>query len=177
MNRRGSSGGGGAASDVESERGHLVGTVFLGAIVVAVDYKYAKNAHQTRAGDEGAHKQRVKEKKWIAAGIDRSLKYDSLHHSKGSLRYSEAILRSDEGLIAAAKIRASQRRSRLRCCGLEGGFKIVLPPQRRSKLRRGGSEMLRLYFFPSTEVDHKVWETVFLPSAFKTHLSIKNKHR
>ena len=107
MNQRGSFGGGGAARDVELERGHLVGTVFLGAIVVAVDCKYAKNAQQTRAGDEGAHKQQVKEKKWIAAGIYRPPKYDSLHHGKGSLFYGEAILRSDEGLIAATKVRAS----------------------------------------------------------------------
>ena len=63
------------------------------------------------------------------------------------------------------------------------GFKIVLPPQQHSKLRRGGSEILRLYFsLRSGEVgfaavDQKVWEIVFLPSTFKTRLSIKNKHR
>ena len=63
MNRRGSSGGGGAARDVEPERCRLDGTVFLGAIIVAVGKKYAKTAHQTRAGDEGPHKKRVEKKK------------------------------------------------------------------------------------------------------------------
>ena len=42
MNRLGSSGGGGAAHDVELERFCLAGTDFLGSIVVAIGYKSAK---------------------------------------------------------------------------------------------------------------------------------------
>ena len=45
MNQRGSSGEGGVARDVEPERCRLAGTVFLGAIVVAVGYKSTKKTH------------------------------------------------------------------------------------------------------------------------------------
>ena len=63
MNRRGSSGGGGAARDVELKWCRLVSTIFLGAIVVMVGYESVKNAHQTRAGDKGSHKKLVEGKK------------------------------------------------------------------------------------------------------------------
>ena len=48
MKRCGSSGGGGAARDVEPERCHLVGTVFLGAIVVTDSSKSEKKKMHTR---------------------------------------------------------------------------------------------------------------------------------
>ena len=76
MNQRGSSGRGGSARNVEPERCRLDGTVFLGAIVVAVGLKSTekKNAHQTRARDKGSHKNRWREKNgqpriFIAVGI------------------------------------------------------------------------------------------------------------
>ena len=60
------------------------------------------------------------------------------------------------------------------------GFKIVLPPQRRSGLHRCGPENLRLYVFALrigkvsfAAADQKVWETMFLPSTFKIHLAMK----
>ena len=57
MKRRGSSEGGGATRDVESERCHLVGTVFLGAIVVTDSSKSEKkNAHKKKQETKGCTK-------------------------------------------------------------------------------------------------------------------------
>ena len=125
MNRRRSSGGGGAARDMELERCRHAGTVFLGAIVVAVGYKSTKSAHQTRTGDEGAHKKRVEGKNgqpWVFIGL--------------RIRRGEAILCSGKAGFSDADPSFAAMDPSFAAADPRAGFTIILPPQRQSKLHR-----------------------------------------
>ena len=88
MNQRGSSGEGGAARDVEPERCRLVGTDFLGAIIVAVGYKYAKKKKKKKNTPNKSRRRRGIQKtsggkKWTVVGIHKAPEYESLHCGEG----------------------------------------------------------------------------------------------
>ena len=82
---------------------------------------------------------------------------------KGSSMRQRPEPHSGEASFAAADPRA--------------GFKIVLPSQWRSELRRDGLENLRLYFCSLRRCGLESLGNCVFAFAFKTHLSMKNKHR
>ena len=85
-----------------------------------------KKTHTKQEQKKGSHKKGGGGKNGTVAGIYRPPKYESLRRGEGSLHCGKGILR-----FAAVDPRA--------------GFKIVLPPQRRSGLRHGRPESLILY--------------------------------
>ena len=91
MKRRGSSGGGGAAWDVEPERCRLARKIFLGAMVVMDDSKFEKKKwHTRRIGDDGAHKNEWREKNGYLRYLKRS-EYESLCRGEGPVCCDEGL--------------------------------------------------------------------------------------
>ena len=171
MKRCGSSGGGGAAWDVEPERCLLAGTVFLGAIVVTDGSKSEKKkmAHKKNRRRWGTQKW-VEGKKWPSrvfkeAGIrvaspqrrHAMQRRSVVHYGKGLVSQWRRELRScrQEGVVPGLQRRSGLLRNRP-----EGSPKKYYPPQRRV-LCHGGPESMG---------------TVFLPSTFKVYHVIKIKY-
>ena len=98
-------------------------------------------------------------------------KYESLCRDEGYLYCDEAILRSGKGLFAAAKVDSLLRTRK---------FGPSLVAAKRASPRR--TRRLAEKLFLSTAVKQtsprwtKRWDIVFLPSFFKIHQCIKNKH-
>ena len=90
MNRCGSSGGGGAAHEVEPKHCLLAGVDFLGAIVVDFGYRYA-NTTKKKIEEEGGPKVVWRENVKVVR-VFIGLKIFADTHRRRALRISEARL-------------------------------------------------------------------------------------